>query len=45
MGLLEDGDDDISKLGDIASAKEQNFVEGKEDDALTSGGKVRGMLL
>ncbi|KAF7152608.1 hypothetical protein RHSIM_Rhsim01G0256500 [Rhododendron simsii] len=41
LGLLEDGGDDISKLGDIASAKEQNFIEGKDDDALTSTGKIR----
>ncbi|XP_058181429.1 guanine nucleotide-binding protein-like NSN1 [Rhododendron vialii] len=40
LGLLEDGGDDISKLGDIASAKEQNFIEGKDDDALTSTGKI-----
>lgn len=43
LGLLDD--DDISKLGDIASAKEQNFVEGKDDDDLTSSGKIRGMGL
>ncbi|KAG5567310.1 hypothetical protein RHGRI_002765 [Rhododendron griersonianum] len=41
LGLLEDGGDDISKLGDIASAKEQNFIEGKDDDALPSTGKIR----
>ncbi|KAH7864386.1 hypothetical protein Vadar_029009 [Vaccinium darrowii] len=39
LGLLDD--DDISKLGDIASAKEQNFVEGTDDDDLTSSGKIR----
>lgn len=39
LGLLDD--DEISKLGDIASAKEQNFVEGKDDNDLTSSGKIR----
>ncbi|XAR60985.1 hypothetical protein NMG60_11034551 [Bertholletia excelsa] len=39
LGLLED--DDISKLADIAAAKEQNFVEGKDADESAAVGKIR----
>ncbi|PSR74042.1 Guanine nucleotide-binding protein like, partial [Actinidia chinensis var. chinensis] len=46
LGLVDDDDDvDISKLADIASAKEQNFVGGKDIDDFTATGKIRGMLL
>ncbi|CAL5424972.1 unnamed protein product [Camellia sinensis] len=40
LGLLED-DDDISKLADIASAKEQNFGKGKKSDVSTVIGTIR----
>lgn len=40
LGLLED-DDDISKLADIASAKEQNFGKGKKSDVSTAIGTIR----
>ena len=46
LGLVDDDDDvDISKLADITSTKEQNFVEGKDIDGFTVTGKIRGMLL
>lgn len=43
LGLLED--DDISKFGDLASAKEQKFEERSSNDDFGGTAKNRGMLI
>ena len=42
LGLLKD--DDMSKLADMASAKEQDFEEGKVTEVPTQTGKNKGVL-